>query len=229
MATSEIRKASLNRLINATGKSAAEFCRDHDLDPSYISQLLNGHRNIGEKAAKKIEEKVGLESGYLDISVKNEVALSKIEPWDEKTPLNDEDVALPYYKEVEFSAGSGVTHVIEERGRTLRFSRKNLKDAGVDPRDAACGCATGDSMADKIGDGATIGIDRSKTQIKDGKIYAIDHDGMLRVKYLHRLPNGGLKLRSHNQDYEDEILSKDDLEKVSILGWVFWWSSTDRW
>ena len=41
--------------INASGNSVADFCRSHDLDPSYISQLLNGHRNIGEKAARKIE------------------------------------------------------------------------------------------------------------------------------------------------------------------------------
>ena len=67
MANSENRKLALKRLINASGNSVADFCRSHDLDPSYISQLLNGHRNIGEKAARKIEEKAGLETGFLDV------------------------------------------------------------------------------------------------------------------------------------------------------------------
>ena len=46
MISNEERKANLKRLINNTGQSVAEFCRENDLDPSYISQLLNGHRNI---------------------------------------------------------------------------------------------------------------------------------------------------------------------------------------
>lgn len=36
--------------------------------------------------------------------------------------------------------------------------------------------------------GATIGIDRATTKIVDGEVYALEHDGMLRVKYLYRLP-----------------------------------------
>jgi len=66
MATSEDRKIALKRLINTSGNTVADFCRSHDLDPSYISQLLNGHRNIGEKAARKIEDKADLPQGFLD-------------------------------------------------------------------------------------------------------------------------------------------------------------------
>ena len=44
----------------------------------------------------------------------------------------------------------------------------------------------GNSMGEKIEDGSTLAIDRGLTQIVDGEIYAIEHDGMLRIKYLHR-------------------------------------------
>ncbi|MDF5997552.1 hypothetical protein P4050_00565 [Pseudomonas aeruginosa] len=40
--------------------------------------------------------------------------------------------------------------------------------------------------------GATIGVDESATRVLDGEIYALEHDGMLRVKYLYRLPAGGM-------------------------------------
>lgn len=81
-----------------------------------------------------------------------------------------------------------------------------------------------------ISDGSTIGIDRGRTEIRDGEIYAIDHDGMLRVKYLYRLPGGALRLRSENlTEYPDEILTAEQVASLRILGWVFWWSTVRTW
>ncbi|OSR65055.1 HTH-type transcriptional regulator PrtR [Pseudomonas syringae pv. actinidiae] len=54
------------------------------------------------------------------------------------------------------------------------------------------------------------------------------HGGILRVRYLYRLPNGGLRLRSHNDaEYPDEVFSGEDIarENIRILGWIFWWST----
>lgn len=150
--------------------------------------------------------------------------------WDDETPLDDDEVEIPYFKEVAFAAGDGATHVLEIPGRKIRFSKFTLRGANVDAANAAGAVASGDSMADKIADGAGIGIDKSKTQIKDGKIYAIEHDGMLRVKYLKKLPDGGLRLKSHNKDYEDEDYTQDQVKhSIRVLGWVFWWSTVDRW
>lgn len=76
--------------------------------------------------------------------------------------------------------------------------------------------------------GATIGVDRSATRILDGEIYALEHDGMLRVKYLYRLPAGGMRLRSFNTtEHPDEEYSAEQIEtqQIRILGWVFWWST----
>lgn len=76
--------------------------------------------------------------------------------------------------------------------------------------------------------GATIGVDRSAIRILDGEIYALEHDGMLRVKYLYRLPAGGMRLRSFNTtEHPDEEYSAEQIEtqQIRILGWVFWWST----
>lgn len=45
--------------------SQKEFAEAHNLDASYLSQLINGHRKLGEKAASNLEEKIGLASGTL--------------------------------------------------------------------------------------------------------------------------------------------------------------------
>ena len=81
-------------------------------------------------------------------------------------------------------------------------------------------------MAGVIPDGSTIGIDTSFKDVIDGEIYAIDHDGMLRVKFLYRVPGGGLKLSSANsEEHPPEVYSAEEVQhNIRIIGWVFWWS-----
>lgn len=135
---------------------------------------------------------------------------------------------MPFYKEVELSSGHGRTAVREIPGRKLRFSYATLRACNVEPANAACATNIGDSNAPLILHGAAIGIDRGMTRVVDGEIYAVDHDGVLRVKFLHRLPGGGLRVASYNKaDYPDEHYSPEQLEAQSfrILGRVFWWST----
>jgi transcriptional regulator with XRE-family HTH domain len=47
------------------GASQKDFANQHGLDASYLSQILNGHRNLGEKAAANLEDKIGLPKGSL--------------------------------------------------------------------------------------------------------------------------------------------------------------------
>ena len=61
----KMRVAKLKDLIGE--QSIAAFCRKFEkIDPNYISQILNGHRNFGEKAARTMEGKLGLPSGWFD-------------------------------------------------------------------------------------------------------------------------------------------------------------------
>jgi phage repressor protein C with HTH and peptisase S24 domain len=151
--------------------------------------------------------------------------------WDSDTPLEDDEVYVPLYKEVELSAGNGSTAIMEVSGRMVRFARSTLREASVQPENAKAAQVSGNSMARVIMPGATIGIDIGTTQIYDGDIYAVDHGGMLRVKYVYRLPGGGLRLRSENsEEHPDEIFSGEEVlaEGIRIIGWVFWWSTVQR-
>lgn len=252
-----VRRLVLQRLLtDRAGGNKAEFDRMYGVDATYVSQIMGGHRSIGEKSAKKIENALDLPMGYMDDlenaklteaetqqlldsidppktarPLKNEVTITGgFEAWDEGSPLDPDDVELPLFKEVEMSAGGGKAHAVELNHRKLKFAKTSLRGAHVQPDNAACAIVSGNSMEPKIGDGATIGIDRSRNQVKDGKIFAIDHDGMLRVKYLYRMPGGGLRLHSENDDeHPDEVYGNDWPQKIKILGWVFWWSTLDRW
>ena len=73
--------------------------------------------------------------------------------------------------------------------------------------------------------GSTVGIDTAAIDIIDGKMYAINHDGMLRVKMLYKLPGNGLRLRSYNMDeYPDERYEADSIKHIKVIGKVFWYS-----
>lgn len=62
----DINKLRANALKAVmAGASQKDFANLHGLDASYLSQILNGHRNLGEKAAANLEEKIGLPSGSL--------------------------------------------------------------------------------------------------------------------------------------------------------------------
>jgi SOS-response transcriptional repressor LexA len=53
-----VRLDALRREISHFPTLAA-FARHYGLDSTYLSQLLNGHRNLGEKAARNLEGKLG--------------------------------------------------------------------------------------------------------------------------------------------------------------------------
>lgn len=147
-------------------------------------------------------------------------------PWDSSTPLADGEIEVPLFREVEMSAGSGLFSVEENRGESLRFSKITLARSGVDASAAACAYVSGDSMEPVLPDGACVGIDTSKTAIKDGDMYCIDHGGLLRVKILYRLPGGGIAIHSINPGYpREELDNQQAREDMRVIGRVFWYSA----
>ncbi|MEL4371392.1 helix-turn-helix transcriptional regulator [Shewanella xiamenensis] len=147
------------------------------------------------------------------------------ETWDRNSPLGDDEVEIPFYMEVELAAGAGVTDIREYYGPKLRFAKSTLRRQGVSAADAVCVKVNGNSMEPVLPHGSTVGVDTSHTDISDGKMYAINHDGMLRVKMLYKLPGGGLRLRSYNtEEWPDEHLDTEKQKHIKIIGKVFWYS-----
>ncbi|MAD75132.1 MAG: XRE family transcriptional regulator [Rheinheimera sp.] len=152
-------------------------------------------------------------------------AVGSFDLWDSKTPLNDDEVELPFYKEIELSAGTGSAVQLQDSGFKLRFAKSTLRRYNIQPDLAACVTVNGNSMEPVLPDQATVGIDTGNTKIKDGDMYAIDHDGLLKVKRLYRLPGNGIRIRSFNTDeYPDEDYQTEQASAIKVLGRVFWYS-----
>lgn len=245
MDTNSIRRENL-RALAARYPTQAEFAVACGTAPSVISLIVspNPKRNLGHALARKIEDAQGLPPGWLDTPQSeaakisrapesNASPLRRIDAWDEKTPLGDDEVEVPFLREVELDAGSGRFVIQEDEGESLRFRKKNLRDNSVQFDQAKCVTVRGNSMIPVLRDGATVGVDLGKTSLGDiigGDLYAINHNGQLRVKQVFRLPTG-IRLRSFNRDeYPDEDYSFQEMQdqQISILGHVFWWGMYAR-
>ncbi len=149
-----------------------------------------------------------------------------IDAWDSATPLDEDEVEVPFFMEVELAAGIGSEYNIERRGPKLRFSKSTLRRCGVETEAAACVKVSGNSMEPRLFDGDVVGVNTFDTKVVDGKVYAINHDGLLRVKRLYRIPGNGLRINSINSDeHPDEKYFGRELEQIKVIGKVFWHTS----
>lgn len=80
--------------------------------------------------------------------------------------------------------------------------------------------ATGDSMANYINGGDTVGIDISDITPKDGEVYALFLDGDLMIKRIFKEAGGVIRLSSDNKQYTDKIVTQDNGDSLIIIGRV---------
>lgn len=227
-----LKQASISEIERGLTRSSghlvklAQICGVNPVWLSEGTQFPNDQWNITVGTKQPM-----LEMADADIVLESNMELlGELSGWDDGDPLEEDDCEVPYYAEVEFSGGAGMTEVVEISDRKLRFSNATLRAAGVDCKSAACARVKGKSMERLILDGAAIGFDTQDIAIIDGEIYAFNHGGMLRVKYLHRLPAGAVRIRSENsEEYPDEVMSAEQFrDEVRMLGRVFWWSTVRR-
>lgn len=147
----------------------------------------------------------------------------EVETWANTDSLPSGMVAIPFYKEVEASAGNGSVVIKEDsQGRVLWFARSFFDKKGVSPNGVIALTIRGNSMEPHYKNGGTITISRDKTKVIDGELYAINYNGELFFKRLIRKPPNSLILKSDNPEYpEIEALIQD----VIIIGRAISYSS----
>lgn len=168
-------------------------------------------------------------TGKEETSFYNDSSYSAVAGWDDKTALDDEEFEIPHYANVLVTAGNNEGDIQDHTDEKIRMKKKSARKAGASITQSFSYNNDGDSMAERISDGARCTADSSKKQIKDGKIYCFRHGVMRRTKYLYMRPDGGLLIRSHNPSYDDEIIKPEDMNDIEILGWVWEWSNMERW
>lgn len=230
----------LNLAMQEAGLSQGALAKASGLAQPTIWRLANGK---GSGSSKVIDIALALNvspewlasgKGQMRINLKDHHdPRSEIPPpeqwrqarvWDASTQLEDDEVEVPFLKDIEFACGDGSVSEDDYNGFKLRFSKSTLRKVGArtDGSGVLCFPARGDSMEPRIFDGATVAVNIDDKKISDGKIYAINENGWKRIKMLYQIGPETVSIRSYNKkDYPDEIRN---INEVEVIGRVFWTS-----
>lgn len=223
----DIYKQRIRALRTAmAGLSQKDFANQHGLDASYLSQLLNGHRKLGEKAAATLEEKINLPPGSLvnpELLSGSDLAqiIVPAPPIESRKVMQSLGFITIPHLDVAASMGSGnvppesqievikdiTVHLDWLKTQGLAFSR--IENLAIITGD-------GDSMDGTFRDGDSLLVDRGITEIRTDAVYVFTLDGDLYIKRLQRMTGGALRMISDNPVYPAIVIEGANLAKVHI-------------
>jgi phage repressor protein C with HTH and peptisase S24 domain len=119
---------------------------------------------------------------------------------------------------LEASAGPGATAAQEIPFDSFRFSRRWLREHGLEPGQLSAIRVMGDSMDPLLRDGDEILVDRTPRPFREG-VHVVRLGDALHVKLLQAVPPGRLRLISKNPAYEPVEVAMTD---VDVVGRVVW-------
>ena len=116
------------------------------------------------------------------------------------------------------SAGPGSVPAEEEATDTFRFSRRWLREQGLDGSKLSAITVEGDSMEPLLRDGDEILVDGSSRPFRDG-VHVVRLGDALLVKRIASLGFGRYSLMSENKAYPPLDVAAEEIE---IIGRVVW-------
>ena len=226
----EIRKINLQRAKQLAGGTFELLSEKTNTNAAYLSQINNGAidpktgkpRTMGGITARKIENGLGLQKGWMDTDDSKQTRNASKTNYTVgiADDFSDDWEEIPYYYAKGACGNGSDNHTDEIRG-TLRKEKSWFIRFGVKPENLFTVYAEGDSNADFILDGDMVIFDRSKITPKDGSMFFIKHPAGDRIKTLRRKANGNWLLCSRNHDktrFPDEEITAEEAQLIEILG-----------
>lgn len=137
-------------------------------------------------------------------------------------PAQEGFVMFPRY-EIEVGAGPGRVVQNEQIVDFVSFKEEWVRNFLRVPRkDLSLLTVKGDSMSPTLNDGDMILVDLRSQRIEDSAIYVLEFDDALLVKRIQRKLDGSVVIKSDNQLYDEEIIQKDRVGALRIVGRVVW-------
>lgn len=131
-------------------------------------------------------------------------------------------VMVNFYSDVTVAEGIGCFETVEKNDR-IAIPKKAYENQS-DNSEVCCIRVSGKSMLPVLDDGSIIAFNPQKKKIRDGMMYVIRQNNLLRVKLLIETPEI-IIIRSYSNDFSDEIYSKSENLDLNIIGQVFWYST----
>lgn len=215
-----LRRSNLQTWLDEHAMTRSDMASKMGTGRAYVSNLFKPDRYFGEKAARKIEEMLGMPKLHLD---QRAGLLKPIEVWGKPEDLAPGIFALVPRVAVSLSAGNGELVHEEQPLPPLAFREDWLRNKGVTSRANLRVCeVTGESMEPYLHSGDVVLIDIGQTSIKDGEVYAIRYGSEVRIKRLFRRMDGSIRITSDNQRFPEDVATPADADHFFIIGAVLW-------
>jgi len=197
----------LAELAREKGSSLAALSRMLGRNTSYLQQYITkgSPRKLEEDDRRKLAQFFGVSE--MELGASEERSSDEAGEWVDLARLS-----------VTASAGPGSVGAAEAAFDTFRFSRRWLREQGLDPAMLSAIRVSGDSMEPLLRDGDEILVDRSPQPFREG-IHVLRMGDVLHVKRVQAGPPGRVRLISANPAYEPVKVS---LDEIDVIGRVVW-------
>lgn len=217
MTMNDLRTQALRELIGEL--SLAAFADRYDLNASYLSQILNGHRPFGERSARNMEEKIGLPAGSLSTPSSTEVADAAEGQMKFLMPARAGELDIPQY-DVRAAMGAGQVLPSDyiETVRHLTVKKEFLIQQGCvfsKPENLCVITGFGESMSKTFASGDPLIVDRGINSIEVDGVYFFSLDGHLMIKRMQIIA-GGVRVISDHEAYPPYDIKGADLELLVV-------------
>ena len=197
----------LTELAASRNASLAALSRMIGRNSSYLQQFVTkgSPRKLEEEDRRKLADFFAVAESELGA------------PEDRGGEPRGEFVDIPRLP-LEASAGPGATPAQEIPFDSFRFSRRWLREQGLEPGQLSAIRVMGDSMDPLLRDGDEILVDRTPRPFREG-VHVVRLGDALHVKLLQAVPPGRLRLISKNPAYVPVEVAMTD---VVVVGRVVW-------
>ena len=204
-------REKLAELARERGHSLAALSRMLGRNASYLQQYITkgSPRKLEEADRRRLAQFFGI--GEAELGGPEEISLARSGDWVEVPRLPLEASAGP-------GAVSGAVGAAEIAFDAFRFSRRWLREQGLEPALLSSIRVMGDSMDPLLRDGDEILVDRTPRAFREG-VHVVRLGEALHVKLLQAVPPDRLRLISKNAAYEPVEVGMAD---VDVVGRVVW-------
>ena len=204
-------REKLAELARERGHSLAALSRMLGRNASYLQQYITkgSPRKLEEADRRRLAQFFGI--GEAELGGPEEISLARSGDWVEVPRLPLEASAGP-------GAVSGAVGAAEIAFDAFRFSRRWLREQGLEPALLSSIRVMGDSMDPLLRDGDEILVDRTPRPFREG-VHVVRLGEALHVKLLQAVPPDRLRLISKNAAYEPVEVGMAD---VDVVGRVVW-------
>lgn len=214
-----IRKRRLRKIIDEQFDGKIASCAAYaDISAGVISRYFMdsdnpNSRNIGEKAARKIESALNLDALWLDSIDRPKRDADIIHQTEEPAPQVGRLISINQYHDVHGAMGTGL--ILPDQNGTItglsvdkEWISKNVP-ANTGPHNLRVVTGFGDSMKGMFNSGDPLLVDSGVKEVKFDGVYffRVGDEGF--IKRLQRIPTNGIIVISNNDSYRDWTITGD--------------------